>query len=144
VAGQGLPLPRGFFADMTTSQDIVPEGRTARFRSDGMKRVNLSLDQETFNLLASVAENEGSSLPSITQENFRSYLDFQSPSHRLELMAKPSLEHCLEAGRHEFATYARRLAKVELAADLDSVSLAHSLMSGIPQMSLRSGPAMEM
>jgi hypothetical protein len=134
------PFPGGFFLIMNNSL-VTPaerhstEHQTARFRSDRMEMVNLTIDQETFGLIASIAEEEGSSVSNLIRESFRSFLDAKDakPSAPCRgFPTTPSLAHYLAAGRREFKAYAVKLAEVEQAADLDAGSLVEALLSGLP------------
>lgn len=129
-------FPRGFFIPMKTSQANPGQTRLARSRSDRKEMVNLSFDAETFDQLASLAKEEGCSLPALISKAASSFLD----SKDAEDAAKPStppLAHYLKAGKREFAAYARKLAEVEQAADLDAGSLVEALLSGMPDGSPR-------
>jgi hypothetical protein len=123
---------------MTTSQATTPERHPARFRSDRMEIVNIALDQETFDLLASLAGEEGSSVPALLREACRSFLDAKEaePSAPLpDFPSTPPLTHYLSTGWKVFAAYSRRLAEVEKAADLEAGSLVNALLSGMPDNS---------
>ncbi|MFM8715992.1 MAG: hypothetical protein ACKOF3_04290 [Spartobacteria bacterium] len=121
---------------MKTSQANSGQTRLARSRSDRKEMVNLSFDAETFDQLASLAKEEGCSLPALISKAASSFLD----SKDAEDAAKPStppLAHYLKAGKREFAAYAQKLAEVEQAADLDAGSLVEALLSGMPDGSPR-------
>jgi hypothetical protein len=123
---------------MTQSQATTPECQPTRFRSDRMEMVNINLDQETFDLLASLAGEEGSSVPALLREACRSFLDAKDaePSAPLPgFPATPPLAHYLAEGWKVFAAYSRKLAEVEKAADLEAGSLADALLSGLPDNS---------
>jgi hypothetical protein len=103
-----------------------------------MEIVNIALDQETFDLLASLAGEEGSSVPALLREACRSFLDAKEaePSAPLpDFPSTPPLTHYLSTGWKVFAAYSRRLAEVEKAADLEAGSLVNALLSGMPDNS---------
>lgn len=123
---------------MTTSQATTPERHPARFRSDRMEIVNIALDQETFDLLASLAGEEGSSVPALLREACRSFLDAKEaePSAPCPgFPATPPLADYLSTGWKVFAAYSRKLAEVEKAADLEAGSVVNALLSGLPDNS---------
>ena len=119
---------------MTTSQANTPERHPARFRSDRKEMLNLSFDQETFDQLASLAKGERSSVPALLRKAAASFLDSKNAANTAK-PSKPPLAHYLKAGKQGFAAYARKLAEVEQAADLDAGSLVEALLSGMPDNS---------
>jgi hypothetical protein len=102
---------------------------------------DLSLDIETFDLLALVAENEGASLPCLIRETFLLFVDFRNkkfPSPRPESTATLLPEHCLEAVRRDFVAYAptgSRMWNLPPISMLETFSMPSSFFLSLPDNS---------
>jgi hypothetical protein len=118
---------------MKTSQ--ASRIKNSRSRSNRKEMLNLSFDQETFDQLASLAKEERCSVPALICKAVEvAFLDSKNAADTAK-SSTPPLAHYLKAGKQGFDAYARKLAEVEQAADLDAGSLVEALLSGMPDNS---------